>query len=67
MGRVRRLVTRSLHRVVTEAGVVIGSRKRNVLGVTLDAVSRAATVAAIVDARERNDVQDRRAVKATGG
>jgi len=52
---------------VTEEGVVIGSRKRNVLGVTLDAVSREATVAAIVDARERNDVQDRRAVKATGG
>ncbi len=67
MGRVSRLVTRSLHRVVTEEGVVIGSRKRNVLGVTLDAVSREATVAAIVDVRERNDVQDRRAVKATGG
>jgi hypothetical protein len=63
-----RLVTRSLHRVVTEEGLVIGSRKRNVLGVTLDAVSREATVTAIVDAaRERNDVQDRPAVKATGG
>ena len=56
-----------MHRVVTEEGLVIGSRKRNVLGVTLDAVSREATVATIVDARERNDVQDRRAVKATGG
>ena len=67
MGRVSRLVTRSLHRVLTEEGVVIGSRKRNVLGVRLDAVSREATVATIVDGRERNDVQDRRAVKATGG
>ena len=66
MRRVSRLVTRSLHRVVTEEGLVIGSRKRNVLEVTVDAVSRDATV--IIDAaRERNDVQDRRAVKATGG
>lgn len=66
MGRVSRLVTRSLHRVVSEEGLVIGSRKPNVLGVTVDAVSREATV--IIDAaRERNDVQDRRAVKATGG
>jgi hypothetical protein len=45
--------------------LVIGSRKPNVLGVTVDAVSREATV--IIDAaRERNDVQDRRGVKATG-
>ena len=68
VGRVSRLVTRSLHRVVTDEGLVIGSQKRNVLGVTLDAVSRDATVASIIDAaRERNDVQYRRAVKATGG
>jgi len=54
VGHVRRLVTRSLHRVVTEEGLVIGSRKRNVLGLTVDAVSREATVAAIIDvARER--------------
>jgi len=69
---------------VTEEGLVIGSRKRNVLVVTVDAVWREATVAAVIDAaRERrrmavsalavhgvmtgNDVQDRRAVKATGG
>ena len=62
MERVSRLVTRSLHRVVTEEGLVIGSRKRNVLGVIVDAcrVKRGR--------RGRgNDVQDRRAVKATGG
>ena len=57
-----------MHRAVTEEGLVIGSRKPNVLGVTVDAASREATVAALIDAaRERSDVQDRRAVKATGG
>jgi hypothetical protein len=54
VGRVSRLVTWSLRRVVTGEGLVIGSRRRNVLEVTVGAVPREATVAAIIDAaRER--------------